>query len=198
MLLPAGVAWQSTTAPAGWTCATSSGIVNCSADTLAAGGSATFEISGTVACHVADGGTLGVSAVIGSATGDANSGNNAANAASTVSNAKPSITGASPSLSQIRLPLHLLIPIYVRYNAADSCGPVSTSLSVTSDEPVTGAGQGLAGLTSPDWLVIDEHWVLLRAERSPRGDGRVYTITISAVDAAGGVSTQDVTVSVPR
>jgi len=45
--------------------------------------------------------------------------------------------------------------------------------------------QGLAGLTSPDWQIVDAHHVRLRAERSIRGDGRVYTIRITAADAAG-------------
>ena len=75
---------------------------------------------------------------------------------------------------------------------------MTSRLSVTSDEPVTGTGQGLAGLTSPDWEVIDPHHVSLRAERSLRGDGRVYTITITSTDAAAGASTEQVTVTVPR
>jgi hypothetical protein len=64
---------------------------------------------------------------------------------------------------------------------------------------VTGpvAIHGVAGLTSPDWQVVDNHHVRLRAERSLRGDGRVYTITITARDAAGGTSTRQVTVTVP-
>jgi hypothetical protein len=69
---------------------------------------------------------------------------------------------------------------------------------VTSDEPVTGHGQGVAGLTSPDWQVIDATHVRLRAERSARGDGRVYTITIRSTDAAGGTSAAHVVVTAPR
>jgi hypothetical protein len=38
----------------------------------------------------------------------------------------------------------------------------------------------------------------LRAERSNKGTGRVYTITIECVDASGNVSTKTVTVTVPR
>jgi hypothetical protein len=80
----------------------------------------------------------------------------------------------------------------------DTTVTCTTASRVTSDEPVTGRGQGVAGLTAPDWRVIDAHRVLLRAERSVRGDGRVYTITITATDEAGGTSTQQVAVSVPR
>ncbi|MCI0602352.1 hypothetical protein L0156_05010 [bacterium] len=69
-------------------------------------------------------------------------------------------------------------------------GPgVTCSLSVTSDEP--------EGVTSPDWIVIDSHHVLLRAERDGFGDGRVYTITIECSDA-NGTNTQTVFVTVPH
>jgi hypothetical protein len=93
-----------------------------------------------------------------------------------------------------------MVPVAINYVAADTCGPVATTLRVTSDEPVTGPvrEQGLAGLTSPDWVVVNEHQVLLRAERSIRGDGRVYTIVITATDEAGGTTVQQVTVRVPR
>ena len=198
VVLPPGVGWVSTTAPDGWTCTISNGIVECHAHTLESGVGASFEIAATVGCLASDGTVLGVSAVIGSTTSDTNTGNNTTSAASIVSNPAPSITGASPSRAHLWLPLHQFVPVNVRYSAADACGPVTTSLSVTSDEPVKGHGQGLAGLTSPDWIVIDAHWVLLRAERLPRGDGRVYTITISAVDGAGQVATENVTVTVPR
>jgi hypothetical protein len=198
VVLPPGVAWQSTMAPAGWTCETSGGIVNCQADILASGAAAAFEISGSVGCNAPNNASLGLHALVGSATGDGNSADNLVNAAALVSNPAPSITGASPSRDQLRLRLFQFVPVYVHYSAADTCGPVVTSLSVASDEPVTGPGQGLAGITQPDWIVLNEHWVLHRAERAPRGDGRVYTITISAVDAAGGVAAQDITVTVPR
>ena len=59
--------------------------------------------------------------------------------------------------------------------------------------------QGLcSGLTSPDWVVVNGHVVHLRAERSPRAEGRVYTISMVAADAAGESSTAQITVTVPR
>jgi uncharacterized protein len=198
VLLPAGVAWQSTTAPAGWTCTTSSAIVNCEADTLASGAGAAFEITGSVACSAADGSTLGVSAVVGSATSETETGDNTASASAAVSNPAPTIAEAAPSVSEIRFRPHQFVPVTVNYTATDACGPVTTSLSVTSNEPVTAHGEGVAGLTSPDWIVVDDHHVLLRSERLPASPGRIYTITITAVDAAGSVATQDVTVTVPR
>jgi hypothetical protein len=93
-----------------------------------------------------------------------------------------------------------MVPVTIDYAAADACGPVTTSLIVTSDEPVVAPAreQGLAGLTSPDWQILDAHHVLLRAERSMKGDGRVYTIRIVATDAAGGTAIEELTVTVPR
>lgn len=72
---------------------------------------------------------------------------------------------------------------------------VQTSLSVTSNEPVT---SGEAGDQAPDWVVVDAHTVRLRAERLGGGTGRVYTVTVTAQDAAGGASHTAVTVTVPH
>jgi hypothetical protein len=96
------------------------------------------------------------------------------------------------------LQLHQLVTVRVTYVASDTCSVVTSRLSVTSNEPVTGPGHGLSGLTAPDWQVLDANRVRLRAERSLGGNGRVYTITITATDSAGGSSTRTVTVQVPR
>ena len=85
--------------------------------------------------------------------------------------------------------------VTVSYNVTDNCGPVTTTLSVTSNEPQSGTGNGDEPI---DWQIIDNHRLKLRAERAGSGDGRIYTITIRATDAAGNVSTQTVTVAVPH
>ena len=65
-----------------------------------------------------------------------------------------------------------------------------------SNEPVIGRGDGEAAL---DWVITGDHTVLLRAERSGDGSGRIYTINIEATDAAGNVSvSKTVTVTVPK
>ena len=90
---------------------------------------------------------------------------------------------------------HKMRDIKLSYTATDNCGPVTTTLSATSNEPVNGTGDGDTG---PDWEIVDDHKVKLRAERSGNGTGRIYTITITATDASGNYTTQDVTVSVPH
>jgi hypothetical protein len=88
-----------------------------------------------------------------------------------------------------------MVDITISYTTADNCGGVNCSLSVTSNEPIDGTGDGD---TSPDWEVVDAHHVRLRAERAGVGDGRIYTITITCTDDAGNSTSTSVTVSVPR
>jgi hypothetical protein len=71
----------------------------------------------------------------------------------------------------------------------------SCALSVASNEPVNGTGDGD---TAPDWVVVGDHNVKLRAERAGDGKGRIYTITITCTDANGGFNTRGVSVRVPH
>lgn len=85
-------------------------------------------------------------------------------------------------------------------NASDNSGqPVTLTASVSSNEPVNGHGDGN---TSSDWtepVIMNGIITLqLRAERSGKGDGRIYTITIVATDKAGLTSTAEVNILVPH
>lgn len=108
----------------------------------------------------------------------------------TVDHQSPLITGVSADPTQLWPPTLQMRDVTVNYTVSDNCGPVSSSLSVTSNEPVGGIG--------PDWVVVDEHHVQLRAEKSSLGVDRTYTIAITATDSSGNVSTQNVTVTVPN
>jgi hypothetical protein len=107
---------------------------------------------------------------------------------------KPIISGVSASPNTLWPPNHKWWTIAVNYTATDNCsGAITTALSVASDEAINGLGDGN---TSPDWQVVNAHTVQLRAERSGTADGRVYTIAISATDAAGNITTSTVQVTV--
>ena len=88
-----------------------------------------------------------------------------------------------------------MVNVTVNYGVTDNCGPVTCSLSVASDEPVNGTGDGD---TAPDWEIVDAHHIRLRAECAGMLDGRTYTITITCTDSAGNSSSQNVTVTVPK
>ena len=69
---------------------------------------------------------------------------------------------------------HRLVDVLATYEASDASGASSCALTVSSNEPANGRGDGN---TTVDWLVIDAHHVQLRAERSDLGRGRIYTLT---------------------
>ncbi|MET0648142.1 MAG: immunoglobulin-like domain-containing protein [Pyrinomonadaceae bacterium] len=107
----------------------------------------------------------------------------------------PIITGVSASPDSLWPPNHKMVEVTVNYTAFDACCLVSTQLSAVSSEPDNGLGDGD---TAGDIEIVDAHHVRLRAERSGKGNGRTYTITITAADCAGHVTTQTVTVKVPK
>jgi uncharacterized lipoprotein YddW (UPF0748 family) len=100
----------------------------------------------------------------------------------------PVITAASANPDVLFPPNHKMKMVTLSYKVEDNCG-ATASLSVSSNEPV-GA--------EDDWQVIDATHVKLRAEREGSGTGRIYTITITATDAAGNTNSTPVTVLVPH
>jgi hypothetical protein len=68
-----------------------------------------------------------------------------------------------------------------------------TITGVTQDEPTNGLGDGD---TAPD-AIIQDGTVLVRAERAGTGNGRVYRISFSADDGAGGICSGSATVGAP-
>jgi hypothetical protein len=109
----------------------------------------------------------------------------------------PIITSVSANPDVLWPPDHKLVPVTVHAVATDACGPASWKIvSVMSNEPAIGKGDGK---TSPDWLITGPHTVSLRAERSGKGSGRIYSIYIQAADAAGNLSSKSVVqVTVPH
>jgi uncharacterized protein len=73
--------------------------------------------------------------------------------------------------------------------------PTVTLVSVTSNEPDNGLGDGDM---PEDIVIVDDYTFWLRAERGGLGTGRVYTITYEATDACGNSTLATATVTVPR
>lgn len=107
----------------------------------------------------------------------------------------PAISQPAASRTTLSPPNHRMVEVVINYTATDNCGAPTTSLSVTSNEPVDEPG---SGKTSPDWEVVDARRVRLRAERAGTGAGRVYTVTVTAADGAGNTSRRSVEVLVPH
>jgi hypothetical protein len=71
--------------------------------------------------------------------------------------------------------------------------PAITLVSITSNEPDNGKGDGN---TINDITLVDNYTFEFRAERSGNGVGRVYTITYQATDASGNSAQASATVTV--
>lgn len=109
----------------------------------------------------------------------------------------PELQSATASPNQLWPPNHKMVPVDVSIAASDACGgPVTCAIaSVSSNEPVDGTGDGD---TAPDWEIVDADTVLLRAERSGNGSGRIYSIVSACSDQDGNESTAVVQVLVPH
>jgi hypothetical protein len=109
----------------------------------------------------------------------------------------------APIASQYILwpPNHNMVDIIIEANASDNSGYVTLIASVMSNEAEEGLGDGDM---TPDWTIpsIDQNTGIiilkLRAERSGRGNGRVYSIFINAIDQSGNSSKAVVEIIVPH
>ncbi|MBC7868359.1 MAG: T9SS type A sorting domain-containing protein [Gloeobacteraceae cyanobacterium ES-bin-316] len=108
-------------------------------------------------------------------------------------NTAPVISNASTNIVSLWPANHKMNDVVVNYNTSDNCSAVTTTLSVSSNEPVNGTGDGD---TAPDWEIVNNRLVKLRAERAGNGNGRIYTITIKATDGCNNSSTKVVLVYV--
>jgi hypothetical protein len=103
---------------------------------------------------------------------------------------RPVIQSATASPSVLSPANRQLVPVTIAVSATDACGGSvhCRIVSVTSNEAID----------ATDWKITGELTLNLRADRSKKGKGRIYTIAIECVDASGNVSTKTATVTVPR
>ena len=110
---------------------------------------------------------------------------------------EPPEVKVSLSRSVLLLPNHRYRYVHAAVEAIDTrdANPKVTLLSVTSSEPNNGPADGN---TVNDVVILDDTHFKLRAERSSRGDGRVYTVTYKATDSCGNSAIGEATVAVPK
>src|SRR5207245_774789 len=172
---------------------------NCAGNVVTYIASATDSCGlGNFDCSPRSGSTfpIGVTTVTCSATDSGGNSNSCSFTVTFVPSASPSIANVSVDKASLWPPNHKMQDVTVSYDITDDCtSQVSCSLTVSSNEPINGTGDGD---TAPDWEIVDAHHVRLRAERSGQGSGRIYTISITATDSHGNTSSQTVTVGVPH
>jgi hypothetical protein len=109
----------------------------------------------------------------------------------------PVITQITTKPNVLWPPQHKMVPVTLTVTGTDNCAgaPVCKIISVSSNEPINGIGDGD---TAPDWQITGNLTLNLRAERSGTGKGRLYTITVKCSDASTNIRTKTVGVSVPH
>jgi hypothetical protein len=108
----------------------------------------------------------------------------------------PVIRSIVTTPATLRPPNHKMNPVKLTVTATDNCQLAATRIvEVSSNESPNGRGDGN---TSPDWSVTGELTLQVRSERSGKGKGRIYTITVEAADVDGNKSHKTTTVTVPK
>jgi hypothetical protein len=107
----------------------------------------------------------------------------------------PHIDGVEAAPAMLWPPNHKMVSVEITPDAGDVCDsdPACEIVSVSSNEPVNGKGDGN---TSPDWDITGDLTVDLRAERSGKGSGRIYTVEIQCTDASGQTANETTEVTV--
>ncbi|HVL66903.1 MAG TPA: lamin tail domain-containing protein [Vicinamibacterales bacterium] len=107
----------------------------------------------------------------------------------------PVMSALSVTPTTIHVPNHSMIDVGLFYTATDATGTPACSAAVASNEPANALGDGN---TAVDFQVVSPTAVRVRAERSGRGTGRIYTITVTCADASGNQAFRTATVTVPK
>lgn len=112
-----------------------------------------------------------------------------------VDSTPPAISGFAVTPDTLGPPNHKLVNVAALYSVTDASDSATCTLAAVSNEPADGLGDGH---TAQDTVLINNHTLQLRAERSGRGDGRIYTVTVTCTDPSGNVSTASAAVRVGK
>ena len=109
----------------------------------------------------------------------------------------PNIESVSVSRNILWPPTHKMVRVTVGVTATDivDSDPWCRVVDIASNESVL--DELGSGNTSPDWEILDDLKIKLRAERSGEGDGRVYTLNVRCTDGFDNSSEETVEVFVP-
>lgn len=176
-------------------CTATAGTVTCDFGTLGAGASASKSYTVNVAPGAPT--TLVNTASVTGDRPDSNPSNNTASSTVTV-NHNPVCTKATagPALWP---PNHKLVLRSVTGVTDPDGNPVTITVTgVTQDEALNGLGDGDTGPVDAMRVAGHPDQVMLRAERSGLGDGRVYRIAYTASDGVGGSCGGTLFVGVPH
>jgi uncharacterized repeat protein (TIGR01451 family) len=192
-VVPPALRFGTLTAAPGWTCSApspgNSGTVDCRKESLAAGEMAALTVTLTAPCVAAGPRSVSLTAEASSTTPDVNPDNNSKTVSSQIKYPEVKVTNAKVSVPEGWPPNHKMAQVRVDYAVNGGCGIPKPTLDVSSNEAANGK----------DWAVRDAHNLELRAERNGSNKaGRIYTVTVTAVDDAGTVGTADVNVVVPH
>ncbi len=115
---------------------------------------------------------------------------------------RPTIKSMRPSSNVLWPPNHRMVPVTLFPSVSDTCHAAQDCriVAVSSNEPVNGVGDGNTApdWTAPDWEVTGNLTVNLRAERSGKRSGRVYTIMVQCTDGFENSAMETMTVTVPH
>ncbi|MFH1778390.1 MAG: PQQ-binding-like beta-propeller repeat protein [Candidatus Omnitrophota bacterium] len=97
-------------------------------------------------------------------------------------------------------PNHELVEIIIQANAQDDSGQVNLAAVVSSSEPLNKGGDGNTDFDYTAPVVHEDGTITfqLRSERSGKGAGRIYNITIFASDISGNVTQAELQIIAPH
>jgi hypothetical protein len=115
----------------------------------------------------------------------------------TVVDTTPPEINATVTPDMLWPPNHKYVEVKMNVTVYDNCdpSPILTFVSITSNEPDNGIGDGN---TVNDIVIVNDFTFNLNAERSGTGSGRLYTITYKVTDVSGNYAIATVTVEVPH
>jgi hypothetical protein len=174
--------------------------------TSAAGADVTYAVSATdlvdgsvaVQCTPVSGSTFALGTTTVNCSSSDTRGNTATDSFDVLvqDTTPPQVISVTATPGVLWPPNHQMVDVTVSVIAVDLVDPdpVSHILSVISNQPVDGTGDGD---TAPDWIITGPLTVKLRSERA-QGKDRTYKILIETIDDAGNSVTSTVPVYVSQ